>query len=53
VLDLKLPQLVASSIISNHRRDVGCWHMTAFAATHHFVACWSNNGQRAALMLNC
>src|ERR1022692_410105 len=26
--------------------------MTAFAATHHFVACWSNNGQRAALGLN-
>src|SRR5450830_1146779 len=30
--------------ISNHRRDVGCWHKASFAATHHFVASWSNNG---------
>ena len=34
-------------------RHISTLHMTAFAATHHFVACWSNNGQGAALVLNC
>jgi CheY-like chemotaxis protein len=28
---------------------VRLWHKASFAATHHFVACWSNNGQRLAL----
>jgi hypothetical protein len=26
--------------------------MTAFAATHHFVAYWANNGQRSTRKLN-
>jgi hypothetical protein len=25
------------------------WHKASFAATHHFVAYWSNNGQRLTL----
>jgi hypothetical protein len=32
--------------------NVCFWHIAAFAATHHFVAYWSNNGQRFAQKLN-
>jgi hypothetical protein len=52
VLDLKLPQLVASSIISNHRRHVGCWHFASFRCVAKFVGYWTNNGQRSARRLN-
>src|SRR5450759_1659512 len=32
--------------------NVCFWHIAAFAATQHFVAYWSNNGQRSGLALN-
>ena len=28
------------------------WHIATFAATHHFVAYWDNNGQRSVRKLN-
>ena len=31
--------------------DVCSWHVAAFAATHHFVAYWTNNGQVQASAL--
>jgi hypothetical protein len=34
------------------RSDLVPWHIAAFAATHHFVAYWSNNGQSFAQKLN-
>jgi hypothetical protein len=33
--------------------NVAYWHIAAFAATHHFVAYWSNNGQLRTSALIC
>ena len=44
--------MLAASFISNQACDVAYWHFAAFAATHHFVAYWTNNGQTVTLGLN-
>jgi hypothetical protein len=48
----KPPQLVASFVISNHRRNVSCWHKADIPDTPAFVRYWSNSGHCLAQALN-
>jgi len=38
--------------LNKWKAKVRKWHFASFAAPHHFVAYWSNNGQWSVRMLN-
>jgi len=38
--------------VSDHKRDVGYWHLTDKPTAPIFVAYWTNNGQKSAQGLN-
>jgi hypothetical protein len=38
--------MLAASFISKHMHDVAFWHITSFAATHHFWSLLDQSGQR-------